>query len=271
MKSPPQPQFPFALGTRALMAKLIRDRLGVKLSVRSVGRRLAQLGWTCQRLMFAAYEQNPSLEEQGLVPEYPRLRRRPAHSGRKSISGTRRASPRTILRARPGGPAGQTPIVMGTGQRFGWNLISAVRAKGLLWFLVVRGRVAAGQGGAFLRRLMQGGRRPVFLILDGHPLHRAKGVTHRETGSSGNVESGTGVFKTCRGMESTAARRESIPLGEFSTRLRLIPSNSLPDPNFPEEPGNLARFLLVIRDFGNFVPVGKAGIVLPGLCSYPWT
>ena len=85
------------------------------------------------------------------------------------------------MQARPGGSAGQTPIVMGTGQRFGRDRISAVSAQGLRRFLAVRGRVAAGQGGAFLRRLMQGGCRPVFLILDGHPLHRAKGVTHRET------------------------------------------------------------------------------------------
>ena len=71
MKSPPQPQFPFALGTRALMAKLIRDRLGVKLSVRSVGRRPARLGWTCQRPMFAAYEQNSSLGGARTGPRIP--------------------------------------------------------------------------------------------------------------------------------------------------------------------------------------------------------
>jgi transposase len=66
---------------------------------------------------------------------------------------------------------------MGTGQRFGLNLISAVSAKGLLRFMVVRGRVAAAQVCEFLRRLMHGARRPVFLILDGHPMHKAKMVT----------------------------------------------------------------------------------------------
>jgi hypothetical protein len=41
------------------------------------------------------------------------------------------------------GTAGPTLIVLGTGQLFGRNLISAVSAKGWLRVIVVRGRVNA--------------------------------------------------------------------------------------------------------------------------------
>ena len=44
--------------------------------------------------------------------------------------------------------------------------------------MVVRGRVGAAQVCEFLRRLMHGARRPIFLILDGHPMHKAKMVAN---------------------------------------------------------------------------------------------
>ena len=71
---------------------------------------------------------------------------------------------------------GKTPVVRSTGARFGLNIISAVSAQGELRFMTVNGRIAAAQFIEFIKRLTHGTDRMIFLIVDGHPIHKATRV-----------------------------------------------------------------------------------------------
>jgi transposase len=55
--------------------------------------------------------------------------------------------------------------------------MSAVSAQGERRFMTVHGRIAAAQFIEFITRLIHGTDRMIFLIMDGHPIHKAKCVT----------------------------------------------------------------------------------------------
>jgi len=74
------------------------------------------------------------------------------------------------------GRARQTPVVQGTGKRFGCNMISTITNCGKLRFMVFTQRFDATVMLDFLQRLVRSCDQKVFLIVDGHPVHRSRAV-----------------------------------------------------------------------------------------------
>ena len=60
------------------------------------------------------------------------------------------------------------------GQRQSVNAISAVNPLGAFWYKVYTGRLNASLFKEFLKDFLKYRRRPVMLIVDGHPSHKAK-------------------------------------------------------------------------------------------------
>jgi transposase len=173
-KNPLQLKFRFALWTRRMIAVLIRQRFGIKLGLTAVGKLLAQLGLTCQKPLYRAFQQNRSLVEKWLREEFPRIRALATKLG-AAIYFEDEAGIRSDFHAgTTWGRKGVTPVVHVTGERFGLNMISAVSPRGEVRFMVVDGTVNSARFCEFLARLVHNGAQPVFLIVDGHPSHRSK-------------------------------------------------------------------------------------------------
>jgi transposase len=175
-KDPRQLKFEFALWTCAMIRDLLRERFGVRLSEVSVGRLLKKLGLSPQRPLHRAYQQDPAAVERWLTAEYPKIRALATRLGATIYFGDEAGLRSEAHAGTTWAPVGQTPVVRTTGARFGLNLISAISPRGTLRFMVVPGRLTAAKFCAFLQRLLHKAPGPIFLIVDGHPTHRAAAV-----------------------------------------------------------------------------------------------
>jgi transposase len=143
-----------------MVQTLISERYKVKLSHSSVCRLLHQLGLSAQRPLWRAYQQNPEVVKRWLATEYPTIQRRARREGAQIFFADEAGVRSDFHSGTTWARRGRTPVVSSTGARFGVNLISAISAQGQLRF----------------KRLLVNASTPIFVIVDGHPTHRAKSV-----------------------------------------------------------------------------------------------
>src|SRR5271154_1865544 len=176
---PDQLRLPFALWTREAVQALLSRKFDLEVSVWTVGRYLRAWGLTPQKPVRRAYEQNPAAVRQWLKGEYPAIRES-ARQDQAQIHWLDEMGLRSDHQAgRSYGRRGQTPVVLGTGQRFRCNMISSITNRGRLAFMIFRQRFTAPVFLNFLGRLLRltrKSRRKIFLIVDGHPVHKSRAV-----------------------------------------------------------------------------------------------
>ena len=176
-KNPLQLKFPYALWTTKIMGQVIKTRFSVTLSKASVCRLLAQWGLSPQRPVWRAYQQKPDAVQEWLNKEYPRIQTLARRMKAQIFFGDEAGVRSDHHAGTTWAVKGKTPVVRSTGARFGLNIMSAVSAQGELRFMTVHGRIAAAQFIEFIKRLIHRTDRTIFLIVDGHPIHKAKCVT----------------------------------------------------------------------------------------------
>jgi transposase len=176
---PDQLKLPFYLWTREAVGALIAQRFGVRLSVWTVGRLLARWGFTPQKPARQAFEQDSQAVRSWLKRRYPAIRALARREKAKIFWADEMGLRGDYAAGRSFSPKGRTPVILGTGQRFRCNLISAITNRGHLQFMVFKHRFTIAVLLKFLRRLLrQNCGRKIFLILDGHPVHLAKATLH---------------------------------------------------------------------------------------------
>lgn len=176
-RCPDQLRLPFALWTREAVQQLLAERFGVEVSVWTVGRYLKRWGLTPQKPLRRAYEQDPEAVRRWLKEEYPAIRELARREGATIHWGDEMGVRSDHQAGRSYGLKGRTPVIPGTGQRFGCNMISTITNRGKLAFLVFEGKFNSLVFLRFLKRLVRHvKRRKVFLIVDRHTVHRAAAV-----------------------------------------------------------------------------------------------
>ncbi len=186
--TPDELDLPFALWSRAAVRELVRRRFGVRLAVRSMGTYLARWGFTAQKPLRRAYEQDPAAVRRWLRRDYPAIAARAKAERGTIFWGDETGLRSDDVRGRSYAPRGRTPEVRVNHKRAGLGLISAVTNKGELRWMVLDSAVKAPSLLRFLARLVRDADRKVFLILDRLPVHRSAKVRAWLAGREAEIE-----------------------------------------------------------------------------------
>jgi transposase len=187
-KDPRQYGFEFGLWTRRIVQVLIQEKMGIELGLTAVGRLLASLEITPQKPLRRAYERDPKAVEGWLKETYPKLRKRAKQAGAMIFFLDEAGFQSDPPLGRTYGLKGKTPVVVTSGQRQSINVISAVNAQGAFWAATYTGKLNAESFIAFLKNFMKGRPGRVFLVVDGHPAHKANTVKQYVQSLKGRLE-----------------------------------------------------------------------------------
>lgn len=187
-KDPRVYSFGLALWTRALIRDLIKKKFGKEISLVTVGRILKKLGMSAQRPLYRSWKQDPERVERWKREEYPAIKARAAQVGARILFADE-ASVRTDYHAgTTWAPVGQTPVVTASAVRHAVKMVSAIGPRGELFFHVHEGSMNAERFIGFLRCLLHDCHTPVFLVVDGSSVHKAKAVTEYIASTEGRLE-----------------------------------------------------------------------------------
>jgi transposase len=187
-ETPQQMKLPYALWTLSLIQELIHRRLDISLSLSSVGRIMKILGFSPQKPLYQAWQQDPVRVKRWEKEDFPAIQEEARKKGAMLYFADESGLRSDYHSGTTWAPKGETPVVEVTGRRFSLNMISAVSPGGRFRFMVHEGTVTAKVFKQFLERLMAGATKPIFLIVDGHPTHRSKLVRDFVASTNGRLQ-----------------------------------------------------------------------------------
>jgi transposase len=175
-KSPQELTIPSALWTRQAVRELIRQQLGIRLPIRTVGEYLRRWGYTPQKPVRKAYKQDPKAVAEWLETTYPAIEKRAAKEGGEIHWGDETGVRSTCQHSRGYARPGETPEMIVPGTRFSVNMIATITNQGKVRWMIYPGKMNAALFIVFLTRLIAGAAKKVFLIVDHLSVHEAAAV-----------------------------------------------------------------------------------------------
>lgn len=176
-QTPQQLRLPFALWTRPAIKALARERLGIELQDRLIGKYLKRWGFTPQRPVKRAQEQRPEDIERWLKQTYPQVKARADAEGAVIHWGDETAVKEDANWIRGYAPKGQTPVLATPTRWHKLSMISAISPRGEVAFQIVEGSINALRFIDFLSHLVEGAAQKIFLVVDNLRVHHAKVVS----------------------------------------------------------------------------------------------
>jgi len=176
-KTPDQMKLPFALWTRDAVKLLIDQCFGIDMPIRTVGEYLKRWGFTPQKPVKRAYEQNSEVVKKWLETDYPLIASRAKEEKAEIHWGDETGIQTGANRVRGFAPKGETPVIRLVAKKSHVSMISTINNQGKVRFMMYRDAMNSELLIKFMTRLIKDTDRKVFLVLDNLRVHHSKKVT----------------------------------------------------------------------------------------------
>jgi transposase len=183
-------QFGYGVGlwTRDIIADLIRKRFRVALTAVTVGRIMKSLGFSPQKPLYRAFQQDPEKVKEWKENTYPKIRKDAAAQGARVFFADESVIRTDFHAGTTWAPVGQTPVVESTGDRKSVMMASAVSPRGELRFHIHEGSFKSEHFIDFCKQLMNDSPGNTFLIVDGSSVHKAAKVKRFVQATEGKLQ-----------------------------------------------------------------------------------
>lgn len=172
-KTPDQYKLPFALWTRKSVLLLIKAKFDTILAERTIGNYLRDWGFTPQKALRKAYEQNEEAVKEWIEKEYPSIKAESKKTNAEILWADETGVRNDDQRSRGYSPRGITPVLSLNAKRFRINMISAVNNQGKVHFMIYQETMKADLLKKFLEKLHKDIGRKIIVILDNLRVHHA--------------------------------------------------------------------------------------------------
>ena len=187
-RMPDQLKLPFALWTRRAIQTLIKEQFGLTMPTRTINHYLRRWGFTPQRPIKRAYEQNPEKVQEWLKESYPAVQQRAENENAEIHWCDETGISNECNYGRSYAPKGQTPVVRRNARRFSTGMISSITRQGRVRFMCYEGALNSQLFLRFLKRLVRDSPKKVFLIVDNLKVHHSKLVKAWLDEHAGEIE-----------------------------------------------------------------------------------
>ncbi|MCP3923130.1 MAG: IS630 family transposase [Desulfobacterales bacterium] len=173
-KTPDQLGLTYNLWTRQTIQILVYRMWKIFMPIRTVGRYMKRLGFTPQRPIKQAYQQNPKAVYKWLKIDYPGIAKK-AKLDRAEIHWIDETGIRSDIHyGRSYSPKGKTPVIRVDARRTSVNIVSSITNRGKIRFMTYCNTMNTKKLIKFVGRLLKDAKRKILIILDNLAVHHSK-------------------------------------------------------------------------------------------------
>jgi transposase len=171
--NPRQLELDFGLWTRRRVRELVLRKFGIDYSDQNVGRILKLLGFSPQRPVYQAIQQDEEKRRKWMEEDFPAIRKRAAEEGAKIFFADEAGCRNDHHSGTTWAPIGETPVVKFTGKRESIGMISAISMRGAMHWQIYEGSMNSARFMEFLKDLIRDVKGKIFLIVDNVSYHKS--------------------------------------------------------------------------------------------------